>query len=104
MADKCKWTGKSGKEYEYHIRPIGTKFKKEPGNYVFAKVQNRQWTPVYIGQTSDLSERFDFHHKADCINRQGATHVHAHLSNKNESVRISEENDLITNYSPPCNG
>ncbi|MGI9296595.1 MAG: hypothetical protein ACR2QC_01695 [Gammaproteobacteria bacterium] len=107
MADTCTWTGKSGQKYKYHVRLIGTQFKDEPGNYVFAKVLNQRWVPVYIGQ-GNLAGRLNNwsadHHKAGCIDRQGATHVHAHLSSKNESVRISEESDLIANYSPFCNG
>ena len=55
--------GKSGQKYLYYIYPIGTNFEKEAGNYVFALQSNpNRWRPIYIGQTEDLSERFDNHH------------------------------------------
>ena len=101
----CKWMGKSGDGYKYYIYPIGTKLEEVPGNYIFAKESSpRKWSPVYIGQTSDLDERFDNHHKMPCINRNGATHIHAHRSSSDEKERRKEETDLIANYSPPCNG
>ena len=58
------WSGLSGRQYEYRIYPLGTNFKAVPGNYIFAKetAQGRH-SPIYIGETADLSERFDNHHK-----------------------------------------
>lgn len=103
MADSVDWPGASGAKYKYYIYKIGASLKAEGGNYIFAKLdaQNR-WTPIYIGQTSNLSERFDNHHKADCIKRNGATHIHAHLNSLKQD-RLDEETDLLQNFSPPCN-
>ena len=98
------WPGQSGKEYEYYIYRIGTNFKEAPGNYIFAKETTpNRYAPIYIGETCDLSTRFDNHHKMPCINRNGATHIHVHLSNANADVRRMEEDDLIKKWSPPCN-
>ncbi|MBA7471466.1 hypothetical protein ES707_06772 [subsurface metagenome] len=97
------WEGKSGGKYLYYIYPIGTTFKEEPGNYIFALQSRPQyWRPIYIGQTEDLSERFDNHHKMPCIKRNGASHIHVHL-NSLQSTRLSEESDLLSNFSPICN-
>lgn len=83
---------------------MDTTFKKIPANYVFAKeTKPRTWEAVYIGQTGDLSERFDRHHKMPCIRRNGATHIHTHESSSDESVRQAEENDLIEYNHPICN-
>ncbi len=103
MADRSKWQGGSGREYEYWIFPVGHGFSEQPANYIFAKVQTNEWTPIYIGETGDLSDRFDNHHKMSCIRENGATHIHAHKSSANESERKAEEADLIANYNKVCN-
>ena len=98
------WSGKSGKEYKYWIYEIGTTFDEVPANYIFAKETTQgNFSPIYIGQTSDLSERFDNHHKMPCIRREGATHICAHKSSANETTRKVEEADLIQRWNPDCN-
>ena len=104
MADTIEWTGKSGLKYKYWIHSLNTTFKAEPGNYIFAKeVEPGRFRPIYIGETADLSERFDNHHKMPCILRNGATHIHAH-TNSSQQNRLTEESDLLANYAPSCNG
>ena len=99
----CTWTGTSGKKYVHYVHLIGTSLKAEAGNYIFAKVVNGYWSPVYIGQTANLAERFDDHHKAQCIKSNGATHIHAHL-NAMERERLAEEADLLASHKTSCNG
>ena len=100
----CTWTGISGKQYEYGIYPIGTSFVAKPGNYVHAKVSGLgRWSAVYIGETEDLSTRFENHHAAHCIARNGATHIHVHLSSADRQVRLNEETDLRRSHNTPCN-
>jgi len=104
MARTIVWAGISGKGYTYEIHPIGTTFKEEPGNYIFAKeTQPRNWTPCYIGQTENLNKRLENHEKEGCAKRNGATHIHAHLTSGGEAVRKAEEEDLIRKWKPPCN-
>lgn len=98
------WLGQSGEEYKYWIYPIGFSFKKEPGNYIFAKeTKPNSWSPRYIGQTKNLDERLGDHEKEVCAKRHGATHIHAHLTSGGESIRKAEERDLILRWQPPCN-
>jgi hypothetical protein len=98
------WPGQSGKEYRYWIYPMGSSFKEEPGNYIFAKqTQPGHWTPCYKGQSNNLSARLENHEKEHCAKRHGATHIHAHLTSGGESVRKAEERDLIIRWKPPCN-
>lgn len=100
----CTWTGVSGTPYNYFVHPIGTDFNAVPGNYIFAKMNSQgRWVSVYIGETGDLSERFDNHHAMPCIKRNGATHIHAHKSSAVKQTRLNEETDLRKNYNPPCN-
>ena len=98
------WPGQSGERYTYYVYDIRTKFNSAPGNYIFAKLVNGRWSPVYIGETSDLSERFDNHHAMPCIKRNGATHIHAHRNDSGVNARRAEESDLIRNFKPSCNG
>jgi hypothetical protein len=97
------WPGASGRTYPYWVYALPPNFNAAPGNYIFAKRNaDGRWTPVYIGQTGDLSERFDFHHAMPCVIRNGATHIHAHRSG-GEAERRGEEADLLANFNPPCN-
>ncbi len=99
------WTGASGVQYKYWIYPLSTTFKASPGNYAFSKeTKPGYWSPLYFGQTKDLSERFDNHHKLDFAIRCGATHIHVHVNNSGESMRLNEESDLIKKWNPHCNG
>jgi hypothetical protein len=102
-ATQQKWAGKSGRTYVYHVYPIGTSFMEEPGNYIFCKLNAAgQWLPQYIGQTENLNQRLGKHEKEACAKRNGATHIHAHLSPL-VALRLAEEKDLIQSYGPRCN-
>ncbi len=104
MAETIMWPGASGKEYKYWIHAIGTTFKDEPGNYIFAKETSRgHWTPIYIGETNSLRDRLSNHEKMSCVRRNGGTHIHAHTSSSDVNVRRAEESDLLDKWDPPCN-
>ena len=98
------WEGKSGTKYNYWIYPFETTFNDKKGaNYVFAQeTTTGSYKPIYIGQTGDLSERFDNHHKMPCIKRNNATHIHVHLTSS-EQNRFAEETDLLQRWNTPCN-
>ncbi len=68
--------------------------KKNPQN---------NFTVLYIGQTGDLSTRFDNHHNQPCFDRNGKTHIGIHLESS-EARRFEIETDLVRNYNPACNG
>jgi len=103
-APTIMWAGLSGKEYKYWIYPLGTSFKEEPGNYVFAKESRpNYWSPCYMGQAANLNRRLGDHEKEACAKRNGATHIHVHLTPGGETVRRTEERDLILKWKPPCN-
>jgi len=74
-----KWPGKSVTEYTDWIYPPGlTLSDDQPGNYFHAKEASPgRFTPLYISQTGDLSERLCNHGQQDCVDARGATHVHA---------------------------
>jgi len=98
------WSGQSGRKYQYWIYPIGQSFYEKPGNYIFVKETSPgRWTPCYIGQTENLNQRLGDHEKEACAKRNGATHIHVHLSSDNKTERCAEETDLIQQWKPPCN-
>jgi predicted GIY-YIG superfamily endonuclease len=98
------WSGNFGKTYKYWIYRIGTSFKDEAGNYIYAKqTMPGIWRPVYIGQTSSLQTRLADHENESCVKHNGATHVHAHISSSSEAERKAEERDLIMKWEPACN-
>jgi predicted GIY-YIG superfamily endonuclease len=100
--------GASGTRYTFYVFPMNTQFKQSGGVYAVTRStgtsgQGQTHHIVYIGQTGDLSERFDAHHKADCFRKQGSTHLCA-MVDPNEESRLAIEADLIAAYNPLCNG
>jgi len=104
-AETIMWEDASGNKHKYWIYDFGyDSFAAVPANYIFAKETSPQYyKPIYIGQTGNISDRFDNHHKMDCIKRNGATHIHAHKSSSDEETRCEEESDLIEKWHPICN-
>lgn len=103
-APTCNWPGLSGQEYQYSIHPMATTFKKEPGNYIFAKLTDGLWDPIYFGEAESLGDRCcGTHEKWDLAIRHGATHIHAHLNGGGRAARLAEETDLRGNFDTPCN-
>jgi len=92
--------GASGRTYEFEVHPWGTEFNQIGSVYVV--LQTRSDGLIYVGQTGDLSERFDSHHKKDCFVRYGRTHVGVHPE-ASERSRLAIEQDLLKNYRWPCN-
>ena len=103
MADKCIWTGASGKKYEYEIYPIGAACSDVAGNYIFARESSpHKWEAIYIGETESFKDRLPNHNELPCIKRNGGTHIHAHV-NRDSQARLDEEADLLANNKTPCN-
>lgn len=91
--------GRSGNRYSFQVFTLDTSFKSLPGVYLFLRGNS----PVYVGETGDLSCRFDGHHKAPEIQRCGADRIAVMVESSDER-RLSIERDLLGNYKWPCNG
>lgn len=101
-------TGKSGAEYKFNVYPRDTKFKTLGAVYYVSKRYKKKdgsysHKDVYIGQTEDLSQRFTSHNEEDCFNKHNANCISVHTDD-NEKSRLKKEEDLVANYTPPCNG
>ncbi len=100
--------GVSGRSYTFHVYPWGTPLRAIGGVYVVTRATSnlqggRTHHILYVGQTGDLSERFDAHHKAAAFRRNGATDICA-LVEESATARLSIEADLVAAFNPPCNG
>lgn len=96
--------GASGQKYTFSIYPIGINFKAVGGIYYISRRADKgNHSSIYIGETGDLSERFDNHHKSDCFEKYKANCISVY-ANDSRKERLAIEQDLIANYQPPCNG
>jgi len=101
------FTGQSGKKYSFNVYQITASFKAIGAVYLITKRTvtdgTGNHTRIYVGQTGDLSERFNNHHKQDCFEENKANCICIYAE-ENETTRLEIEKDLIDNYTPPCNG
>lgn len=101
-------TGASGNTYNFATYSIDTSFENFGAIYVFARQyydnQQKSWYELlYIGKTSELGDRINGHEKWGCVNQHRGNSICVYAeSNANSRTRI--ENDLLANYTTPCNG
>jgi hypothetical protein len=91
------WSGASGTKYGFWSKKLP--YSCDPGqngNYIFTKIVNNIWVPIYIGQ-GDINERVNDQAHYSCAIGKGATHVHVHL-NSIEADRLAEEQDLLKGH------
>jgi hypothetical protein len=102
-------TGVSGQQYTFDMYTLETQFNAVGAVYAIERrgtnnVGGIIYTTVYIGQTSDLSERFDNHHKAACFRRERAGHIGIwRADDEKTKTRLAAEADLIAQIHPVCN-
>jgi hypothetical protein len=101
-------SGASGSSYKFTVHSWDTKFNPIGAVYVITKRTEKpggvgSHTYIYVGQTGDLSERFDDHHKINCFRRNGANCICVH-PDANKASHLKKEEDLIQALNPPCNG
>lgn len=100
--------GKSGKDYKFIVYSWDTNFKENYGGVYFITKRyknssgNYSHERIYVGQSEDLSSRFDNHHKQKCFEDHDAN-CKCVYGEQNEDTRLEIESDLIENYSLPCN-
>ncbi len=71
------------------------RFRKESGNY--------SHDLIYLGETSNLSERFDNHHKESCIKMRNPNCIGIYSFVGTEQQRKNAERDILESYDFPCN-
>ena len=100
--------GGSGRKYTFGVYPYETSWKEIGAVYVVTKRTvktegggNHDF--IYVGQTENLKERHENHHKADCFEKHGANCLCVHVE-EIEAKRLLIEADLIDGHKWPCNG
>lgn len=101
------FTGTSRQKYRFNVYPFDTAFNDIGAVYFVTKRTPKAkggatHTYIYIGQTDDLSTRFNYHHKAACFKREEANCICIYQED-DEQRRLEIESDLLGNYDPPCN-
>jgi excinuclease UvrABC nuclease subunit len=102
------WSGQSRQQYEFQLHRIGTGYYDKPGVYIFCKARpDGRWDAIYVGETNSFKDRLTDnlvnHHRWQCIQAHGATHICTfHVTGGNTS-RVMIERDLRSSLSPPCN-
>jgi hypothetical protein len=101
-------SGRGNSLYQFTAYTLDTTFRAVGAVYMFTirtldNSGSGSHDVVYIGQTGDLSTRFEDHHKASCITRKGANCICIYLESSQET-RCAIERELLANYDHPCNG
>ena len=106
--------GMSGTNYIFNVygfsrfSDLADAFKSIPALYAFTRrfpngINTYTHDLVYVGETRDLSKRFDNHHKLDCIVRGNANCICIHSFLGSELVRLAAEADILNAFNLPCN-
>jgi hypothetical protein len=61
-----------------------------------------KWIPLYIRQTQNVNVRLTNLEQRECLDRNGATHIHVSIIT-GEKSRLAIEKDLIEQWKPICN-
>src|SRR3982750_1327137 len=98
------WNDKGGTSHRFWIYPRGTKFNEPcPGIYIYARETSpHKWAPIYIAQTENVNVRLKNHEQRECVDRNGATHIHVSIIT-DEKSRSTLEKDLTEQWKPVCN-
>lgn len=102
------FTGKSGKNYEFDVYSLSAADQLSiPAVYFVTKRHknsNNRFSHkrIYVGESEDVSDRLDNHHKQLCFEREGANCICV-FRKSDEDARLRIEKDLIDKYDPPCN-
>ena len=98
------WKDKSGTSHRFWIYPRGTKFNEPcPGIYIYTRETSpHKWIPIYIRQTENVNVRLTNHEQQECVDQNGATHIHVSIIAKEKS-RLATEKSLIEQWNPVCN-
>ena len=98
------WKDKSDTSHRFWIYPRGTKFNEPcPGIYIYAReTLPHKWVPIYVRQTENVNVRLANQQQRECVDQNGATHIHVSIITDVKS-RLALEKDLIEQWKPVCN-
>lgn len=94
--------GKNGHIYHFQVYGKNEQLPSTAALYAFMNYSNGEWHVLYIGQTIDLPERMESHHKWHEAERLGFNYLAVCLD-VNLLMMDDDEKNLIQFYNPPCN-
>lgn len=102
MTQTITLTDATNQTYVFSVYDVNVTWKPVPAIYAMI---DRQGTPMYIGQTDNLSNRRPglAHEKWQLAASQGAIAVAIRINDGGDAIRKSEEASLIRAYNPPAN-
>ena len=102
--DTVNVRGASGTSYRFTVYPWGTNFNPVSAVYLILRKEypSGSYTILYVGQTGDLSDRFNNHHKQQCFDSNRKSHIGV-LMEGSEPRRLNIEADLLGYYQTACN-
>lgn len=100
--NKVVVNGASGRTYELILYPWGQAFNPVGGVYLVLKRKISNYGILYVGQTGDLKQRFDCHHKQGCFDQNAKTHIGVRAVSSDKE-RLAIERDLLDHYKTTCN-
>lgn len=105
--DAVRFTGNSGRHYDFRIYVWDTKFKPLAGVYVVAARtidpgQPARYEALFVGMGTDLSKVLANHPRGECFEMYYANVVGI-LRQDDEATRAAIVADLVDGLAPPCN-
>jgi hypothetical protein len=101
-------TGKSGTKYTFGMYAYPGSWNSVACVYIITKREVKTdgkgyHTHIYVGETEDLADRHDDHHKSDCFEKHGGNCIGI-LMEKGGQRRLDIETDIRNNGDKwPCN-
>ena len=92
--------GASGENYVFYSYDLGFILPPVSGIYIITK--GKVGKPIYIGQTSNLENRFRENYHRSCIIEQDCDTIWV-CKSANLTNRFQIEKDLCDHYNPICN-
>ncbi len=97
------WAGLNGTVHRFWFVDLSLAgLGSQPGCYMFVRLTNQTWVPLYIGIADDLRARLTGHERWAEAKGQGATHLVVQGLDALDA-REKAERDLIGHWNPHLN-
>jgi hypothetical protein len=102
---EASFLGSSRALYSFNVYTMDSDFRDDiSAVYVFSSTNEKgQYQPVLVGETSQLGNHVRGQKSSPQLKENGAKFICVQLD-KDENNRKSTATDLISYYTPPCNG
>lgn len=94
--------GNSGHYYPFTLYPLETDLPDKGAVYIWARVEQGNITPLYVGQTDTLMTCIQNHERWACICKHFVNSVCVYFE-QSANNRLQMVQDLLGSQKPPCN-